>query len=155
MIPIIIEKRKMDRGEFTDSGRRERQREKEARFDVHGESMDSVKAPRSRRVREINEEKEIEVMKLQIGRMAKNINYMESGKKWNLMANDKQFKFTSIVRQILVEDMRVVLEKGFGQRGGTILSSIKDVVRKGEKELDLRIKMLRMADKASWSAVNK
>lgn len=32
---------------------------------------------------------------------------------------------------------------------------IKDIVRKGEKELNLRIKMLRMTNKASWSVVNK
>lgn len=32
-------------------------------------------------------------------------------------------------------------------------SDSEDVVRKGE-ELDLRIKILRMADKASWLAVN-
>ena len=57
--------------------------------------------------------------------------------------------FTCKVRQILVEDTRVVLEDLFGQTGGTIPSSIVDVVGKGKKELNLRIKMLRMAVKAS------
>ena len=46
-------------------------------------------------------------------RMVKKINYMESGRKWNLIANEKQFVFMSKVRQILVKDKRVVLEEWF------------------------------------------
>lgn len=46
---------------------------------------------------------------------------MESGRKGNSIANKKHFVFTSKVRQILVEDMRVVLEEWFGQSGGMIL----------------------------------
>ena len=33
--------------------------------------------------------------------------------------------------------------------GGKVLGLIKDVIKKGEKELDFRIKMWRIADKAS------
>ena len=58
--------------------------------------------PRSRRSRERNEEKEIEVRKLQMERIAKNINNKKSGRKCNLIANEKQFVFTSKVRQILL-----------------------------------------------------
>ena len=35
-----------------------------------------------------------------------------------------------------------------------IPSSIEEVTKKGEQELDLRIKMLRNTDKASWLAVD-
>ena len=57
------------------------------------------------------------------------------------------------VRQICVEDYRQVLEEHFGKR--KVLSRIKAVIRKGEKEIDGRIKVLRMADRVSWLAVDK
>ena len=79
------------------------------------------RSPGSIRLRERNEGKEIEVRMLQIERIVKKINYIESGRKGNSIANEKHFVFTRKVRQILVEDMRVVLEEWFGQSGGMIL----------------------------------
>ncbi len=53
-----------------------------------------------------------------------------------------------------MEDLRVALEDWFGRNGGAIPSSIEDVVRKGEEKLDERIKMLKLADKGGWEAVD-
>ena len=47
----------------------------------------------------------------------------------------------------------MALEDWFGKNGGTIPVTIEDVVRKDEKEIDGRIKMLKLADKALWEAV--
>ena len=38
---------------------------------------------------------------------------MESGRKWSSLANEKQYQFTTKVKQIIVEDLRVVLEEEF------------------------------------------
>ena len=73
---------------------------------------------------------------------------MESGKKWTKKGNEKQFGFTTKIKQILVEDLRVAIEDWFGCIGVTIPGSIEDMVCKGEKEIDMRIKMLELADKA-------
>ena len=54
----------------------------------------------------------------------------------------------------MVEDLRVALEDWFGRNGGAIPSSIEDVVRNGEEKLDERIKMLKLADKGGWGAVD-
>ena len=48
----------------------------------------------------------------------------------------------------------MALEDWFGQAGGTVSDSIEDLVWKGEREIDLRIKILRLANKASWMAVD-
>ena len=47
-----------------------------------------------------------------------------------------------------------MLEEHFGDRK-KVPARIEVVVRKGEKEIDGRIKVLRMADRVSWLAVNK
>ena len=101
-----------------------------------------------------SEERMLENMKREVERLSKKVNYMETGKKWDSGANEKQFLFVTKVKEILVEDLRLVLEEEFQKRGGEVPASIKDIVKKGEKELDLIAKMLRLGDKASWEAVN-
>ena len=54
----------------------------------------------------------------------------------------------------MVEDLRVALEDWFGRNGSTIPATIEDVVKKGEEKLDERIKMLKLADKGGWEAVD-
>ena len=82
------------------------------------------------------------------------VKYIEGGRKWNSTANEKQYLHQMKLRHICVEDMRTVLETHFGSRQ-EVFEKIEEVVRKGEKEIDDRIKMLRMADKVSWLAVDK
>ena len=53
-----------------------------------------------------------------------------------------------------MEDMRVALESEFKKRGGEFPFSIQEVLKKGEGELEMRIKMLRMVEKASWLVVD-
>ena len=79
---------------------------------------------------------------------------MERGKKWKHKGNQKQFEFAAEVRGIVVEDLRVALEDWFGRNGGMIPATIEDVVKKGEEKLDERIKMLKLADKGGWEAVD-
>ena len=81
-------------GERRESEVRDRERRRQGlRFTKRVQSCSMP--PRSRRSRERNEEKEIEVRKLQMERIAKNINNKKSGRKCNLIANEKQFVFTS------------------------------------------------------------
>ena len=89
-------------------------------------------------------------MQVQMESLTKKMKYMESGHRWNNSANEKQFMYNAELRQIVVEDYRMVLEKYFGRNKMEVLARIEDVVKKGEKKIDERIKMLRMADKASW-----
>ena len=86
--------------------------------------------------------------------MSSKITQLESGKRWKHKGNEKQFQFTAEVRGIVVDDLQVALEDWFGKNGGLIPSSIEDVVRKGEEKLDERIKMLKLADKGGWEAVD-
>ena len=53
-----------------------------------------------------------------------------------------------------MEDLRVVLEEWFRKNGRLVPSSIEDMVRKGEEKLDGRIKVLKLADKGGWDAVD-
>ena len=87
-------------------------------------------------------------------RLASKVTQLESGMKWKHKGNEKQYQFATEVRGIMVEDLRVALEDWFGKNGGVIPLSIEDVVRKGEKKLEERIKMLRLADKGGWDAVD-
>ena len=54
----------------------------------------------------------MEAIRVQVERL----NNMESIRKWNNVANEKQYSFTSEVKQIVVEDMRLVLVNYFGQK---------------------------------------
>ena len=58
------------------------------------------------------------------------------------------------VRQLLVEDYRDNLEEHFGDRK-KIPAMLQSVVKKGEKEINTCIKVLKMADRVSWAAVDK
>ena len=53
-----------------------------------------------------------------------------------------------------MEDMRRQLEKHFSSRR-EVTQKIEEVVKLGEKEINERIKILRMADKGGWSAIEK
>ena len=55
---------------------------------------------------------------------------------------------------MLVEDFHDTLEEHFGDRT-KIPAKLESVVKKGEKEINERIKVLKMADRVSWSAVDK
>ena len=58
------------------------------------------------------------------------------------------------VRQLCVDDLRDSLEEHFGEKR-KIPSKLVAVVKKGEKEINDRIKVLKMADRVLWSAVDK
>ena len=109
---------------------------------------------RSPPVRSRQKEEELAAMRRQMERMSSKITQLESGKRWKHKGNEKQFQFAVEVRGIIVDDLRVALEDWFGKNGGSIPSSIEDVVRKGEEKLDERIKMLKLADKGGWEAVD-
>ena len=53
-----------------------------------------------------------------------------------------------------MEDVRKQLEKHFGSRR-EVPQKIEEVIKLGEKEINGRIKILTMADKVSWMAVEK
>ena len=53
-----------------------------------------------------------------------------------------------------MEDVRKQLEKYFRSKR-EVPQKIEEVIKLGEKEIDSRIKILRMADKVSWAAVEK
>ena len=86
--------------------------------------------------------------------MAEKLKYMESRRRWNSLANEKQFLHQVRLKQLLVEDVRKQLEDHFGSRKD-VPEKIEEAIKIGEKEIDERVKMLKMADKASWLAVDK
>ena len=53
-----------------------------------------------------------------------------------------------------MEDFRDGLEEHFRDRK-KIPAKLQSVVKKGEKEINTRIKVLKMADRVSWAAVDK
>ena len=53
----------------------------------------------------------------------------------------------------MVDDYWLVLEEYFG--GKKVPAKMEAVVRRGEEKIDERLKMLKMADKVSWLAVDK
>ena len=86
--------------------------------------------------------------------MAEKLKYMESRRRWNSLANEKQFLHEVKIKQLLVEDVRKQLEDHFGSRSA-VPEKIEEAIKIGEKAIDERVKMLKMADKASWLAVDK
>ena len=46
---------------------------------------------------------------------------------------EKQFQFVAKVKQVMVEDLRVILEREFRDPEGGVPDSIETVVAKGEK----------------------
>ena len=93
-------------------------------------------------------------MRTQIERMEEKLRQMEGRKKWNSRANEKQFMHNVEIKQILVEDVRSRLEEHFGAKD-SVPGRVEETIALGEKKLEERIKMLRMADKVSWLAVDK
>ena len=79
---------------------------------------------------------------------------MEGWRKWNNKSNEMQYLHQVKVQQLLVEDYRDALEEHFGD-WKKIPAKLKSVVKKGEKEINERIKVLKMGDRVSWAAVDK
>ena len=95
-----------------------------------------------------------DALRTEIERMSEKLKYMEGRRQWNSAANKKQYLHQVRVRQLCVEDVRKQLEKHFGSKR-EVPQKIEEVIKLGEKEIDERIKMLRMADKVSWLAAEK
>ena len=93
-------------------------------------------------------------MKTQLERLSEKVKSMENHRKWNHPANEKQYMHQIRVRQLCVEDVRKCLVDYFGSRK-EVPERIKEPIKIGEKEVNERIKMLRMADKVSWSDVDE
>ena len=74
--------------------------------------MRSRKRKRSRS-RSESKETRIESMKLQVERLVKKMKYVESGRKWNNVANEKQYIYNVELWQIVIEDYKMVLEEYF------------------------------------------
>ena len=91
---------------------------------------------------------------MQVRRLTEKLKDMEGSRKWNSRSNEMQYLHCVKVRQVLVEDYRDSLEEHFGDRK-KIPPKLELVVKKGEKEINERIKVLKMADRVSWSAVDK
>ena len=93
-------------------------------------------------------------LKTQVRRLTEKLKDMEGSRKWNSKSNEMQYLHQVKVRQLLVKDYHDALEEHFGDKK-KIPSKLESVVKKGEKEINDRIKVLKMADRVSWSAVNK
>merc|ERR1712082_342521 len=111
---------------------------------------------RSRSSRRISRSRSLDsvALKTQVERLTEKVKYMESKKRWNSLSNEKQYLHEVKVKQIVIEDVRELLEEQFGSKKD-VPEKLTDALRKGEKEIDYRIKLLKMADKGSWSAVEK
>ena len=86
--------------------------------------------------------------------MTEKIKDMEGLRKWNSKSNKMQYLHQVKIRQLCVEDFRDALQEHFGDRK-KIPTKLQLVVKKGEKEINTRIKVLKMADRVSWAAVDK
>ena len=93
-------------------------------------------------------------LRTQVERLTEKMKYMENRRRWNSVANEKQYLHQVRVKQLCIEDVRKQLEDHFGLKKD-VPEKIEEAIKIGEKEIDERIKMLRMADKASWLAVDK
>ena len=87
-------------------------------------------------------------------RLSEKVKYMESRKRWSNVANEKQYLYNVKIKQLAIEDVRKQLEDYFGSRKD-VPEKIEEAIKLGEKEIDSRIKMIKIADKASWLAVDK
>ena len=79
---------------------------------------------------------------------------MESKKRWNTLSNEKQYLHEVNVKQIVIHDVLRLLEEQFGSKKGVPEKST-DALRKDNNEIAYRIKLLKMADKGSWSALER
>ena len=87
-------------------------------------------------------------LKTQVRRLTEKLKDMEGSRKWSLKSNEMQYLHCVKVRQVLVEDYRDSLEEHFGDRK-KIPPKLELVVKKGEKVINDRIKVLKMADRVS------
>ena len=90
----------------------------------------------------------------QVERLTEKMKYTENRRLWNSVANEKQYLHQVRVKQLAIEVVRKQLEDHFGSKKD-VPEKIEEAIKIGEKEIDERIKMLRMADKASWLVVDK
>ena len=93
-------------------------------------------------------------LRTQVERLTEKMKYMENRRRWNSVANEKQYLHQVRVKQLCVEDVRKQLEDHFGSKKD-VPEKIEEAIKICEKEIDDRIKTLRMADKASWLAADK
>ena len=93
-------------------------------------------------------------LKTQVRRLTEKLKDMEASRKWNSASNEKQYLHQVKIRQLCVEDFRDALEEQFGYKK-KIPPKLVAVVKKGEKEINNRIKILKMADRVSWGAVDR
>merc|ERR1712082_372656 len=93
-------------------------------------------------------------LKTQVERLTEKVKYIESKKRWNSLSNEKQYLHEVKVKQLVIEDVQKQLEDYFGSKRD-VPEKIEGAIKLGEKEIDYRIKLLKMADKGSWSAVEK
>merc|ERR1711989_40324 len=127
-------------------GRRSRTRSR-GRRSLRSRSRSSRRRSRSRSLDSV-------ALKTQVERLTEKVKYMESKKRWNSLSNEKQYLHEVKVRQLAIEDVRKQLEDYFGSKRD-VPEKIEGAIKLGEKEIDNRIKLLKMADKAPWSAVEK
>merc|ERR1711989_74798 len=127
-------------------GRRSRTRSR-GRRSLRSRSRSSRRRSRSRSLDSV-------ALKTQVERLTEKVKYMESKKRWNSLSNEKQYLHEVKVKQLAIEDVRKLLEEHFGSKKD-VPEKLTHAIRLGEKEIDYRIKLLKMADKGSWSDVEK
>ena len=71
---------------------------------------------------------------------------------WKNKSCEFQYKYNDGVKDWIVEDLRRELERKFGDE---IPESLEEVVKKGEKLVDDRNFLVKMADELGWSAVGE
>merc|ERR1712240_564747 len=95
-----------------------------------------------------------EALRTQVERLSEKVKYMESRKRWSSVANEKQYLYNVKIKQLAIEDVRKQLEDYFGSRKD-VPEKIEEAIKIGEKEIDARIKMIKIADQHNWYTVNK
>merc|ERR1712240_352463 len=88
-------------------------------------------------------------LKTQVQRLTEKLKDMEASRKWNSASNEKQYLHQVKIRQLCVEDFWDALEEEFGDKK-KIPPKLVAMVKKGEKEINERIKLLKMADRGGW-----
>merc|ERR1711867_412936 len=142
---------------------RSRPRSRRSRTRSRGRSRRSHRSRESRRSRSRSSPRsgrsrsrslDSAALKTQVERLTEKVKYMESKKRWNSLSNEKQYLHEVKVKQLAIEDVRRLLEEQFGSKKD-VPEKLTDALRKGEKEIDYRNKLLKIADKGSWTAVEK
>ena len=79
----------------------------------------------------------MDLVKREQERVQRRMKDIETGKKWNF-----------------VDEIRQALEQEFSNMEKVVPEFFEVIVRKGENQLKLKAKMLKVADKESWGALN-